>query len=267
MAGIIHIGTSGWHYDHWRGPFYPEKLPSAEMLGWYSEHFWTVEINNSFYQLPSRKTFREWRRQTPAEFSFAVKASRYITHMKKLKEPGAALRKLLLHAGELKENLGPVLFQLPPRWRRNPERLAAFLKALPRKHRYVFEFRDASWFDEEIYALLRRHNAALCVYDLAGFASPVERTADFGYLRLHGPATEKYAGRYSRAQLRHWLKLCEAWLKQGAKQVYVYFDNDQAGFATLNAIEMFEMACEQGWQVKGTGARLRAGRRKRARRR
>jgi uncharacterized protein YecE (DUF72 family) len=264
MAGKIHIGTSGWHYDHWRGPFYPEKMPAAEMLEWYAEHFWTVEINNSFYHLPTRKTFREWRAETPAEFLFAVKASRYITHMKKLKEPRAALRKFFLHAGELKQKLGPVLFQLPPRWHRNPERLAAFLKALPKTHRYAFEFRDASWFDEEIYALLRRHNAALCVYDLAGFASPVERTADFAYLRLHGPATQKYAGRYSRAQLHHWLKICEEWLAGGANHVYVYFDNDQAGFAALNAIELFEMAYEEGHGPRNRGNRAGKSTRRRA---
>lgn len=245
MPARFFIGTSGWHYDHWRGPFYPGKMPSREMLEWYAEHFWTVEINNSFYRLPPRETFREWRSQTPAEFLFAVKASRYITHMKKLKTPGPALRKFFLHAGELKRKLGPILFQLPPRWRRNPARLAEFLRALPKRHRYAFEFRDASWFDTGIYSLLRDHNAALCAYDLAGFASPLELTADFAYLRLHGPGGTKYAGCYTRAQLQYWWEVCLEWLKQGARQVYVYFDNDQAAFAALNAIELFEMATGQ----------------------
>lgn len=242
MPAQILIGTSGWHYDHWRGAFYPEKMPGDEMLEWYAEHFWTVEINSSFYHLPTSETFREWRGQTPREFLFAVKASRYITHMKKLKDPRGAVRKFFARAGQLRQKLGPILFQLPPRWHRNPERFGEFLDALPAKHRYAFEFRDATWFHPEIYALLGRHKAALCAYQLAGFTSPLELTADFAYLRLHGPAGTKYAGSYTRKQLRHWLGVCQDWLKQGARRVYVYFDNDQAGFAALNAIELFEMA-------------------------
>jgi uncharacterized protein YecE (DUF72 family) len=241
MAERIHIGTSGWHYAHWRGPFYPETVRPDGMLAYYAERFATVEINNSFYHLPSRKTFREWRAGTPARFTFAVKASRYITHMKKLKDPKQPLRKFFLHAGELKEKLGPVLFQLPPRWHRDAERLEQFLGALPDGHRYAFEFRDPTWFDGEIYALLREHNAAFCVYDLAGAESPRLLTADFAYLRLHGPGAQKYAGCYTRAQLRRWLRQSAEWLSAGAKHVFVYFDNDQAGFAARNAGELQEM--------------------------
>lgn len=241
MAERIHVGTSGWHYQHWCGPFYPEKLSSDDMLGYYAERFSTVEINNSFYQLPSRETFRAWRRLTPSGFSFAVKGSRYITHMKKLKEPKQSLRKFLLHAGELKEKLGPILFQLPPRWHCNPERLREFLDALPKGQRYAFEFRDTTWFQDEIYALLRVHNVAFCVYDLAGTESPRLLTADFGYVRLHGPSESKYSGCYTGRQLRGWVKQGEEWLKGGAKHVFVYFDNDQAGYAARNAGEMRAM--------------------------
>lgn len=241
MAERIRIGTSGWHYAHWRGPFYPEKLSSEDMLGYYAERFSTVEINNSFYHLPSRETFRAWRSQTPARFSFSVKASRYITHMKKLKEPKQPLRKFLLHAGELKEKLGPILFQLPPRWHCDSERLGKFLDALPEGRRYAFEFRDPTWFQDEIYALLRQQNAAFCAYDLAGTESPRLLTADFAYVRLHGPNESKYSGCYTRRQLRDWVKQCREWLDGGAKNVFVYFDNDQAGYAARNAGEMQEM--------------------------
>ena len=239
------MGTSGWHYAHWRGPFYPEDLRPEEMLGFYAERFRTVEINSSFYRPPSRKTFRMWREQTPKQFTFAVKASRYITHMKRLKEPKAALGKFFRQTEGLGEKLGPILFQLPPRWRRNAGRLENFLEMLPSGRRYAFEFRDPTWFDEEIYALLRRHGAAFCAYDLAGRQSPLELTADFAYLRLHGPSAQKYAGRYARAQLWRWAKLCEGWLDGEARQVFVYFDNDQAGFAPLNAMQLSEMARKQ----------------------
>lgn len=246
MAERIQVGTSGWHYAHWLGPFYPENLRADEMLGFYAKRLATVEINNSFYHLPSRETFRMWREATPDGFTFAVKASRYITHMKKLKDPRAALGKFFRHAGQLQEKLGPILFQLPPRWHRNTERLRDFLEILPTGHLYAFEFRDPTWFDEEIYELLRRHGAALCAYDLAGTESPLLLTANFGYLRLHGPSEQKYAGRYTPAQLRRWLTVCEGWLEAGAQRVFVYFDNDQAGFAARNAVELRSMARARG---------------------
>ncbi len=241
----IRIGTSGWHYAHWRGPFYPEKLPSAQMLDFYCQRLKSVEINNSFYHLPAKETFRQWRRETPKDFVLAVKASRYITHMKKLKDPEEALTLFLSHAEELGSKLGPILFQLPPRWGRDAARARDFLKALPKRHRYAFEFRDASWFHDEIYALLEQHNAAFCVFDLAGEKSPRLLTADFAYLRLHGPAAEKYAGRYTRAQLRDWLRCATNWLAEGAREVFVYFDNDQAGYAALNALELHAMVAAE----------------------
>ncbi|MFQ5663052.1 MAG: DUF72 domain-containing protein [Terriglobia bacterium] len=249
-AARIRVGTSGWHYPHWRGPFYPERFPADEMLDFYCKRLHTVEINNSFYHLPAKETFRRWRAQTPEGFLFAVKASRYITHMKKLKDSKPALRRFLSHAQALAPKLGPILFQLPPRWGRDAGRLKEFLQSLPKKHgsasltpsRYAFEFRDPAWFHPEVYALLEKHNAAFCVFDLGGQASPRLATADFAYLRLHGPSAQKYQGRYTRRQLRSWLDTIRQWQRAGARDVYVYFDNDQAGYAARNALELAEMA-------------------------
>ncbi|MBI4462343.1 MAG: DUF72 domain-containing protein [Acidobacteria bacterium] len=253
LSERIHVGTSGWHYAHWRGPFYPEGMKSDQMLAFYCERLSTVEINNSFYRLPTRKTFRWWRQQTPAGFVFAVKASRYITHMKKLKDSRQPLRKFLSHAEALGAKLGPILFQLPPRWRRDTARLKNFLQALPRRHRFAFEFRDPSWFHREVYRLLEQHNAAFCVFDLAGLQSPRTLTADFTYLRLHGPAEQKYAGCYTREQLRAWLRACEAWAKEGAQEVFVYFDNDQAGYAARNALELVALLEPASCQARTDG--------------
>jgi len=243
MAERILVGTSGWHYAHWRGPFYPERMRSEEMLGFYCQQLHTVEINNSFYHLPSKETFQLWKRETPHDFVFAVKASRYITHMKKLKNPEEPLKLFLSHAAELGGKLGPILFQLPPRWRRDAARARDFLRAVPKGHRYAFEFRDSTWFHPEIYTLLEQHNAAFCVFDLAGEESPRILTADFGYVRLHGPELFRYAGRYTRGQLRDYLRCAMKWLTQGAREIFIYFDNDEAGYAALNALELQEMVC------------------------
>lgn len=234
----LYIGTSGWHYAHWRGVFYPEDLPPQEWLRYYAAHFSTVEINNSFYKLPGTETFQAWHRGTPKHFTFSVKANRYITHMKKLKDPQEALHRFFDAVAPLAGKQGPILFQLPPRWRKNIQRLAGFLEALPPTSRYAFEFRDPDWHGEDVYDLLRAHNAAFCIYDLAGFRAPVELTADFAYLRLHGPAGA-YAGRYTKASLRSWAERIRSW--RGLKKVYVYFDNDQAGYALANASELKEL--------------------------
>jgi uncharacterized protein YecE (DUF72 family) len=237
LSGNIRIGTSGWHYKHWRGPFYPGDLPAAEMLSFYARHFDTVEINNSFYRLPAVATFESWRDSAPARFSFAVKASRYITHMKKLKDPEASLEKLLSRAEALKRKLGPILFQLPPNWRCDAVRLTEFLERLPRKRQYSFELRDPSWHTPEVYKLLSRHNAAFCIYELAGFQSPLEVTADFVYVRLHGPKKEAYQGNYHTAALQTWAHRIREW-QRDLKVIYVYFDNDQEGFAAKNALAL-----------------------------
>jgi uncharacterized protein YecE (DUF72 family) len=235
MSGRFFIGTSGWHYPHWRGVFYPARLPAEQWLAHYALHFDTVEINRSFYRLPGAEAVAAWRGAVPAGFRFAVKASRYITHMKKLKDPRDSLAAFRRVARGLGRRLGPVLFQLPPNWRVDPGRLAGFLAALPRSWRCAFELRDPSWHCPEVYALLRRHPAAFCIYDLGGFTAPPEMTADFAYLRLHG-AGEPYAGRYGTRRLRDWAAAIRGWGRAG--DVYVYFDNDEAGYAVADALEL-----------------------------
>jgi uncharacterized protein YecE (DUF72 family) len=232
----IHIGTSGWHYKHWAGTFYPREIRPANMLRWYAERFDTVEINNSFYRLPTASAFDIWCRETTPHFCFAVKASRYITHNKKLTDPRSANQKFISLVEKLGSRLGPILFQLPPSWKVNAQRLDDFLAALPRKHRYVFEFRNPTWNIAPVYEVLREHNAGFCIYELAGFQSPIEITADFTYVRLHGPGN-KYQGDYNERTLRTWAKRIEGWCTE-LKHVFVYFDNDQAGFAPKNALEL-----------------------------
>ncbi len=210
------------------------------MLEFYSHKFDTVELNNSFYRLPTETAFDDWRQMTPANFVFAVKASRFLTHLKKLKNPESALEKLLPRASRLSAKLGPILFQLPPRWQVNPGRLEALLEALPRDLRYAFEFRDLSWIRPEIDTLLARFHAAFCIYELAGYHSPLTITADFAYVRLHGPGPRKYEETYSTSRLRHWSKQIAEWAK-GLAAIYVYFDNDQAGYATRNALTLKKM--------------------------
>jgi uncharacterized protein YecE (DUF72 family) len=234
-----YIGTSGWHYDHWKGPFYPSGVPEKDFLGYYAGRFGTAEINNSFYRLPERETLLRWRSAVPEGFVFSVKASRYLTHMKKLKDAQEPLERLLDRVDALEDKLGPILFQLPPRWRSNPERLQGFLEALPEGRRYAFEFRDRSWFDEKTYELLRRHGSSFCLYDLDGKTSPEVMTADFAYVRLHGP-DGPYRGRYGAERLAEWAGTFSAWLKEGL-DVYCYFDNDEAGYAVQDALEMARM--------------------------
>lgn len=240
--GAVHIGTSGWNYSHWKDVFYPADLSSTGWLQFYADRFHSVEINSSFYNLPEKKTFEKWKEETPRNFVFSVKASRYITHMKKLKEPVDAVKRFIDRVDVLKEKLGPLLFQLPPHWRCNPERLAAFLKLLPRNHLYSFEFRDESWFREEVYEILRKHDTALCIYHLSGFISPKELTADFAYVRLHGPG-DSYEGSYTVEALAGWAGALSAWRRQG-KPVYFYFDNDQRGYAVQNALMLQDMLQE-----------------------
>lgn len=233
----FHVGTSGWVYPHWRRVFYPAEMPEPDWLAFYARHLDSVEINRSFYRLPSRENFSAWRDGTPKGFVFAVKASRFITHMRKLKEPEQTLPPLLEAASGLGEKLGPLLFQLPPSWHVNAARLRAFLQALPSGVKAAFELRDPSWHTQEILDLLAEFNAAFCVYDLGGFQSPRLITADFAYLRLHGPGAP-YCGRYGTATLNEWAE----WLRrQKVKEAYVYFDNDQAAHAVRDALELKAM--------------------------
>lgn len=238
----IRIGCSGWHYQHWISRFYPARYPASRMLEFYTQNFDTVEINNSFYKLPEISTFESWRNSTPQNFQFAVKASRFITHNKKLKQPENALENFLPRAEALDKKLGPILFQLPPKWRINLSRLDDFLAVLPKYHRYAFEFRESSWNTPDTFALLRRHNAAYCIFELAGFNTPLEVTANWAYVRLHGPGG-KYQGSYSHSALRVWASRIVEWSKE-LRAIYVYFDNDDSAYAAHNAIELRQLVSE-----------------------
>jgi uncharacterized protein YecE (DUF72 family) len=202
------------------------------MLAWYGWHFSTVEINNTFYRLPTEDALLTWRQNAPPGFTFSVKASQFITHLKRLREPHDPIELFLSRVDLLGDRLGPILFQLPPNWPLNFERLEQFLPALPAKHRYAFEFRDQSWYTAQTYELLRRHNVALCLHDWRGMSWPMELTADFTYIRLHGP-TGTYQGNYTSGMLRTWAKRIQQWQKLAG--VFVYFNNDQGGFAIKNA--------------------------------
>jgi uncharacterized protein YecE (DUF72 family) len=230
---VIYIGTSGWHYKHWKGLFYPEGMKQQDYLQHYLNFCNTVEINNSFYRLPTAETFANWRQSVPDNFVFAVKASRFITHMKKLKDPQTSFANFLQNVTALEEKLGPILFQLPPRWHCDLERLQQFLQALPLGLLYTFEFRDHTWYNEPVYDLLREYNAAFCIYDLEQHLSPVIVTANFVYIRLHGPVG-KYNGSYSDEALQNWAEAALAWAEEG-KTVYIYFDNDIGGHAVVDA--------------------------------
>jgi uncharacterized protein YecE (DUF72 family) len=233
----IHIGTSGYSYKHWRGKYYPEDLKPAEWLRHYVKDFDTVELNNTFYHLPTEDAFDNWRKSTPSDFLFAVKGSRFLTHMIKLKDAERGLVNFMPRAERLKSKLGPILWQLPPGWNVNVERLEEFLRLLPKKHRYTFELRNETWMTEEVYAVLRKYNAAFCIYELAGYQSPLEITADWTYIRLHGPTRFKYQGSYSDAQLEEWADRIRGWSKK-MKAIYVYFDNDDSAFAVYNAMTL-----------------------------
>jgi len=229
----IYIGTSGYHYKHWRELFYPVGTKPAAYLDYYLNFFNTVEINNSFYRLPTYETFAAWRQAVPDNFVFAVKASRYITHLKKLKDPQQSINNFLQNVAALEEKLGPILFQLPPRWNCDPERLRQFLQALPTGFLYTFEFRDHSWYNKEVYDLLQQHQVAFCIYDLEQHQSPMLVTAHFVYIRLHGPVG-KYNGSYSDEVLQNWAAAAWDWAREG-KAVYIYFDNDIGGHAVVDA--------------------------------
>jgi uncharacterized protein YecE (DUF72 family) len=228
--GTLRIGTSGYHYEHWSGPFYPEDLPKAEWFSHYAKHFDTVEINNTFYHLPPASVFDGWRKQAPPGFCYALKFSRYGSHITRLKKPRATLGKFLTRAKRLGEFLGPILVQLPPRWKVNPARLAAFLQAAPKDFRWSVEFRDPSWLREDVYGILNEHGAALCMHDMIG-DHPKRLTANWTYLRFHG---DHYGGSYSHQFLTARAAEVQGHLADGL-DVYVYFNNDAQGYAVQNA--------------------------------
>ncbi len=243
-TGRIHVGTGGWHYRHWRKCFYPDRLQANRWLQFYAQRFSCVEVNDSFHKLPSRELVSRWKAQTPETFLFAIKGSRLISYTHKLRNCEAAGSRLVQICYRLQNKLGPVLFQLPPDWKVNADRLAEFLRILPRGLRYVFECRDTSWHNDAVYEVLTSHTAAFCIYDLNGFRSPEQITADFVYIRLHGAAGT--SGSYSAVALRHWAERMRGWCKQG-KDVFLFFTNDHAGYAVKNArttLELLGRACD-----------------------
>jgi uncharacterized protein YecE (DUF72 family) len=229
------IGCSGWQYKHWRGVFYPADLPQSRWLGYYASQFDTVEINNTFYRLPEPTAFAAWAKAVPIGFVYAVKASRFLTHMKRLKEPVEPLHRLFSRARKLGRTFGPVLYQLPSRWHADPERLEIFLRALPRRRRHAIEFRDPSWYTRHVFDLLARYGVALCLHDMAGSATDRIAVGPFVYVRFHGP--QKYSGRYDDRTLDQWVEWLAAQRRQG-KPVYAYFNNDTGGHAPRDAVRL-----------------------------
>jgi uncharacterized protein YecE (DUF72 family) len=236
MARVL-IGTSGWHYDSWRGPFFPNGLPLKAQLQFYASQFSSAELNGVFYRTPTREAVESWRAQTGKDFVFAWKASKFITHWKRLSESSANSLELLEdRLSLLGSKVGPVLFQLPPNFRMNEERLGGFLKMLSSKRRYSFEFRDPSWYAPRILRMLSAHNISLCLSDHHDAPAPWKRTADFVYVRGHGPGG-RYKGHYSERTLLDWATRIRSWKKQG-KDVYVFFDNDQKSAAPADALKL-----------------------------
>jgi len=236
-----YIGCSGWHYAHWRGLYYPKGLPTSKWLQFYAQQFNTVELNNSFYRLPTEKAFVSWRESSPDNFAFAVKVSRFITHVKRLRNVESAPETFLSRARLLQNKLGPLLYQLPPNMKRNKEVLENFLSLLPREYQHVFEFRHDSWIDDAVFDILRQYNAGLCIFDMPGFTCPLVATSDFAYIRFHGSAN-LYASCYSDEELAGWAEKI-ADLGKNLKAIYVYFNNDAEAFAVKNAMTLMNYLC------------------------
>jgi uncharacterized protein YecE (DUF72 family) len=240
---ILEIGTSGWVYKHWMGIFYPPKMPGAQQLPYYARRFETVEVNYSFYRLPERSVFENWRTQAPRDFLFAVKGSRYLTHMKKLKDPQEPLERLMHRASGLEEKLGPILFQFPWSWPIHLERLEPFLDALRPylRQRFTFEFRHPSWLTPDVFRLLERDGHALCLPVSPQVPVDIRLTAPWTYIRFHGG---NHGIGYTEQELRWWAEYLRRTLDQGA-DAYVYFNNDPEGHALRDAIRLRTMLREE----------------------
>lgn len=231
--GKLRIGTSGYQYDHWRARFYPRDLPKRRWFEHYARHFDTVEINSTFYHLPSAETFDHWRARAPVGFRYALKFSRYGSHVKRLEDPQESIGRFVALAERLRSRLGPVLVQLPPNFRRDVERLDRFLEAAPRRIRWAVEFRHPSWLCEEVFALLDARGAMLCVHDMLP-EHPLRVTGGGVYLRFHG---QRYGGSYSPQHLSAHARRIRRWRAAGLG-VWVYFNNDERGYAVDNALAL-----------------------------
>lgn len=230
----FNIGTSGWSYAGWLGNFYPEKIKSPLILPYYASLLDSVELNTSFYGIPSKKNVTKWVEITPPHFVFSCKANRYITHLKKLEDTKETVEKLLDVFSHFEEKLGAILFQFPPYWPIDIPRLHAFIKHLPKRYLYTFEFRHKSWFCDELYTLLHKYNLSLCFYNHKMFWSPEIITGQFIYIRMHGPNEEAYQGSYEESVLQEYAQKFIKWREEG-KAVYCYFDNDEKAQAPINA--------------------------------
>lgn len=232
----IFVGTSGWNYPHWaNGVFYPAGLSQSKWLEHYVKYFNSVELNVTFYRLVRKETFQNWYKRTPKDFYFVAKGSRFITHIKKLKAPREPLNLFMDNVSGLREKLAVVLWQLPPGFKKNEGRLERFLKLLKKtKARHAFEFRHESWFDEEIYSLLKRYNACLCIAHSDRFPCVKEITADFVYLRFHGGGRAIYTSDYPDKELRQWAHFAK---KFRNKDIFAFFNNDAYGHAIKNALK------------------------------
>jgi uncharacterized protein YecE (DUF72 family) len=232
--GGVRIGTSGWHYASWWGPFFPKDIRKKDALRYYASRFAATELNAPFYRTPTEEAVKGWFRQTPDDFLFTWKASKFITHWKRLSEKSDNSIALLdSRVKLLRHKAGPILFQLPPQFEADRERLAAFLKMVPRRWRCVFEFRHSSWYDESIFALLSKRKVALCISDHHDAPAPWVVTAPHVYLRPHGPGG-RYRGSYDDKTLRNWARRIHAWQREG-RAVFCFFDNDQKSAAPKDA--------------------------------
>ncbi len=237
-AMSIRIGTSGWVYGHWREILYPKGLPSRSWFAHYSRYFDTVEINNSFYRLPTEAMFDGWREQASPEFLYAVKASRYLTHVRKLKDPEEPLHTFLERADHLGSALGPILYQLPPRFHVNLPRFEHFLSILPGGYTHVVEFRDPTWLVEPIFELMARYGVAHCLHDMRPLQVPLRITSGTVYIRFHGDP--EHMGNYAHSHLKTWAGRIHDWNSTGLA-VYAYFNNDPNGNAVRNALTLKEL--------------------------
>ena len=244
MASRVRVGTSGWEYRHWAGSFYPSDQTRDRWLEFYAERFDTVELNNSFYRLPEADTFATWARRVPDRFSFAVKASRYLTHVRRLKAPAEPLERFWSRASRLEGRLGPALYQLPPRWKPNHERMRAFLAAVPPDRAQAIEIRDRRWYGTQLRAALTDGGVALCLHDMAGSATPPEPVGPFVYVRFHGSGT-RYGGRYTSQRLTAWAARMSDWAAAGMP-VWAYFNNDIGGHAVRDADRLRTMLARRG---------------------
>jgi uncharacterized protein YecE (DUF72 family) len=239
------VGTSGWQYASWRGRFYPRALPQRDWLAHYADRFACVEVNNTFYNLPSAQIFQRWGAETPADFRFALKLSRYLTHIRRLREPHDSVRLFLERAAPLAAKTGPFLLQLPPTMRCDIVRLDTTLAAFPKERRIAVEFRHSSWYTDEVAACLHAHDAALCLTDRRGRPQqPMWRTATWGFVRLHeGRASPRPC--YGTASLRSWIgRISDLW--SAAEDVHVFFNNDPGGCAVRDAVRFADHASRAG---------------------